>query len=151
MKYRSTTKMVEGRKAFAWLVPGKEQGRRLYEDQGQNHNQLSTPGLNSGTEGFITAAQDQRNKTNNYRKMVPTQCAEFAGNLEKQLNAFSRHALNLPRQNTYKDTTQLPHISTGQYASTMTSINTTKHEPATMTENQASTLILWDMLIQTDK
>lgn len=128
MKYRSTTKMVERRKAFAWLVPGKEQGRRLYEDQGQNHNQLSTPGLNSGTESFITAAQDQRNKTNNYRKMVPTQCAEFAGNLEKQLTAFSRHALNLPRQNTYKDTTHLPHISTGQYASTMTSkkkINTT--------------------------
>ena len=60
--------------------------------------------------------------------MAPTQCAESVGNFKKQLTTLSPDALNLPRQSIYKDTIKLQHISTGQYANTITSkykINTT--------------------------
>ena len=101
-------------------------------DQDQTDNWLSTPGLRLETEGFIIAAQDQCIKTNYYRnkilKMVPTQCSESVGKFKKHLTTLSPDALNLPRQTTYKDTIKLQHMSTGQYANTITSkckINTT--------------------------
>ena len=66
--------------------------------------------------------------------MAQTKCAEFVSNFNKQLTTLSQDVLKLPRQSTYKDTTK--HYD--------------RHEPSTVTENQAAT-ILWDMPIQTDK
>ena len=81
--------------------------------------------------------------------MAPTQCAESVGNFKKKLTSLLPDALNLPRQSAYKDTIELQHISTGQYANTITSkykINTTNINQL-LTENQPTT-ILWDMPIQ---
>ena len=72
------------------------------------------------------------------------------------MTTLSPDALNLPRQSTYKDTTKLRHISTGQYANTIFVYNIKEqgkhyeHEPAHVTEDQKET-ILWAMPIQTDE
>ena len=115
-----------GRKVFAWSVPKKNKREGCIP---RKNPQLVEK---SETEGFIIAAQGQCIKTNYYRNKIlkdgTDQCAEFVGNFNKQLTTLSPDALNLPRQSTYKDTIKLQHISTGQYANTITSkhkINTT--------------------------
>jgi len=100
----------------------KEQGRRLYEDQGQNHNQLSTPGLNSGTEGFITAAQDQCNKTNNYRKMVPTPLCRICGQSRETADRLFSPCPELAKtEYIQRHNTAATYLHWTIYASTMTS------------------------------
>ena len=61
--FRTTQEQMQ-RKAFANQYPKRKKEKDV--DQDKTHNWPSTPGLKSGTEGFIIAAQDQCIKTNYY-------------------------------------------------------------------------------------
>ena len=126
-------------------------------DQEQTHRWVSTPGLKSETEGFIIAAQDQCIKTNYYRNRILKDgtdpmcriCGQFQETVDHLVSGCPELAKTEYTQRHNKAAAYL-HWTICKHYDIKVQDKYYEHEPATVTENQAAT-ILWDMPIQTDK
>ena len=126
-------------------------------DQIQTNKWLKTTGLNSETEGFIIAAQDQCIKTNYYRSKILKDgsspmcriCSQYQETIDHVVSGCPELAKTeyIHRHN---KAAKYIHWKLCKHYNIEVTERYYEHEPSTVTENEKVT-ILWDMPIQTDR